>query len=106
MLYPKIAESWRNHWENISSIFGYPEDIHRAIYTTNAIESLNSVIRHATKRRKIFLADSDDGLRYIRIVKYSKQIGIDKFTGKPTSTFTIMTDKFGNLITTTPGIMK
>lgn len=55
--YPKIAESWRNHWENISSIFGYPEDIRRAIYTTNAIESLNSVIRHATKKRKIFSSD-------------------------------------------------
>ena len=52
--YPKIAESWRNHWDNICSIFGYPEDIRRAIYTTNAIESLNSVIRHATKKRKIF----------------------------------------------------
>lgn len=55
--YPKIAESWRNHWENICSIFSYPEEIRRAVYTTNAIESLNSVIRHATKKRKIFSSD-------------------------------------------------
>lgn len=55
--YPKIAESWRNHWENIRSIFSYPEEIRRAVYTTNAIESLNSVIRHATKKRKIFSSD-------------------------------------------------
>ncbi len=55
--YPKIAESWHNHWANIRSIFDYPEEIRRAVYTTNAIESLNSVIRHATKKRKIFSSD-------------------------------------------------
>ena len=55
--YPKIAESWHNHWPNLRSIFDYPEEIRRAIYTTNAIESLNSVIRHATKKRKIFSSD-------------------------------------------------
>lgn len=54
---PKIAESWRNNWGNIRSIFSYPEEIRRAVYTTNAIESLNSVIRHATKKRKIFSTD-------------------------------------------------
>lgn len=55
--YPKIAESWRNNWDNIRSIFSYPEEIRKAVYTTNAIESLNSVIRHATKKRKIFSSD-------------------------------------------------
>lgn len=55
--YPKIAESWRKHWQNICSIFSYPQEIRRAVYTTNAIESLNSVIRHATKKRKIFSSD-------------------------------------------------
>jgi putative transposase len=33
-------------------LFNYPEEIRKAIYTTNAIESLNSIIRKATKRRK------------------------------------------------------
>jgi putative transposase len=39
------SRSWRSHWHNLNTLFGYPEDIRRAIYTTNAIESLNSVIR-------------------------------------------------------------
>lgn len=38
-------------------LFEYPEEIRRAIYTTNAIESLNSVIRKATKRHKMFPND-------------------------------------------------
>ena len=52
--YPQISKSWRAHWGNLNTFFAYPDDIRRAIYTTNAIESLNSVIRHAMKKRKIF----------------------------------------------------
>ena len=52
--YPQISRSWQAHWENLNTLFAYPEDIRKAIYTTNAIESLNSVIRKATKKRKVF----------------------------------------------------
>ena len=55
--YPQISRSWRAHWENLNTLFAYPEDIRKAIYTTNAIESLNSVIRKATKKRKVFPTD-------------------------------------------------
>ncbi len=55
--YPQISKSWRTHWENLNTLFNYPQDIRRAIYTTNAIESLNSVIRKATKKRKVFPTD-------------------------------------------------
>ena len=52
--YPQISRSWKAHWENLNTLFQYPEDIRKAIYTKNAIESLNSVIRKATKKRKVF----------------------------------------------------
>jgi len=39
--HPTIAKSWRNNWERIIPLFSYPPDIRKAIYTTNAIESLN-----------------------------------------------------------------
>ncbi len=55
--YPQISQSWQNHWPNVATLFGYPPDIRRVIYTTNAIESLNSVIRKATRQRKIFPTD-------------------------------------------------
>ncbi len=55
--YPQISKSWRAHWVNLSTLFSYPEDIRRAIYTTNAIESLNNVIRQAIKKRKVFPTD-------------------------------------------------
>jgi transposase-like protein len=55
--YPQISRSWKAHWENLNTLFQYPPDIRKAIYTTNAIESLNSVIRKATKKRKVFPTD-------------------------------------------------
>lgn len=71
--YPQISKSWRTHWENLNTFFGYPPDIRKAIYTTNAIESLNSVIRQAIKKRKVF--PTDDSVRkviYLAIQSASK----------------------------------
>lgn len=72
--YPQISKSWRAHWENLNTFFGYPPDIRKAIYTTNAIESLNSVIRQAIKKRKVF--PTDDSVRkviYLAIMDASKK---------------------------------
>ena len=72
--YPQISRSWRAHWDNLNTLFNYPEDIRRAIYTTNAIESLNSVIRKAIKKRKLF--PSDDSAKkviYLAIQQAAKK---------------------------------
>ncbi|EOS96733.1 putative transposase [Erwinia tracheiphila PSU-1] len=61
--YPQISKIWRGHWENLNTFFSYPADIRKAIYTTNAIESLNSVIRAAIKKRKVF--PTDDSVRKV-----------------------------------------
>ncbi|HAB5172990.1 TPA_asm: IS256 family transposase [Salmonella enterica subsp. enterica] len=72
--YPQISKSWRAHRENLNTLFSYPPDIRKAIYTTNAIESLNSVIRAAIKKRKVF--PTDDSVRkviYLAIKDASKK---------------------------------
>lgn len=55
--YPRIADMWERNWARIATMFGYEGEIRRVIYTTNAIESLNSVIRKATTRHKMFPDD-------------------------------------------------
>lgn len=55
--YPSISRLWERHWSRIIPFFDFPQDIRRVIYTTNAIESLNSVIRKAVNNRKIFPND-------------------------------------------------
>jgi len=72
--YPQISRSWRAHWDNLNTLFNYPEDIRRAIYTTNAIESLNSVIRKVIKKRKLFPTDdSAKKVVYLAIRDASKK---------------------------------
>jgi transposase-like protein len=52
--YPTIAKQWRAKWTDIITLFDFPAPIRKAIYTTNAIESVNSVIRKFTRNRKIY----------------------------------------------------
>ena len=53
-LYPHISKPWRTHWHNLNTFYAYPNEIRKVIYTTNAIESLNSVLRHALGKHKLF----------------------------------------------------
>lgn len=74
--YPKISKSWENHWLNLRTIFDFPEEIRKAVYTTNAIESLNSVIRKATKKRKVFPTDESA----LKVVYVATQAAAAKWT--------------------------
>ena len=56
--YAAISKSWNEHWPDLITLFDYPAEIQKVIYTTNASESLNSVIHKAIKNRKIFPHDN------------------------------------------------
>jgi transposase-like protein len=56
--YPAISKSWYNRWEQLNTLFGYTEDIRKAIYTTNAIESLNMTLRKVMKNKRVFPNDT------------------------------------------------
>jgi len=72
--YPQISRSWKTHWHNLNTLFNYPPEIRKAIYTTNAIESLNSVIRKSIKKRKLFPTDdSAKKVVYLAIMDASKK---------------------------------
>ncbi|AIE72768.1 transposase [Synechocystis sp. CS-94] len=53
-LYPTISQIWLPHWEHFIPIFGYPMEIRRVIYTTNAIESLNHSFCKIIKTKAVF----------------------------------------------------
>ena len=55
--YPMIYKSWDNHWDDLREFFKYPPEIRKAIYTTNAVESLNYQLRKVTKNRSSFPTD-------------------------------------------------
>jgi len=55
--YPAIAQSWRRNWNLVIPFFAFPEAVRRIIYTTNAIEALNSKLRRAVRARGHFPSD-------------------------------------------------
>jgi len=55
--YPMIYKSWDQHWDDLCEFFKYPPEIRKAIYTTNAVESLNYQLRKVTKNRSSFPTD-------------------------------------------------
>ena len=55
--YPMIQASWERNWNDLTEFFNYPKDIRKAIYTTNAIESLNFSLRKVTKNKSSFPDD-------------------------------------------------
>ena len=55
--YPMIQASWERNWNNLTEFFNYPNDIRKAIYTTNAIESLNFSLRKVTRNKSSFPDD-------------------------------------------------
>ena len=52
--YPSIGKLWESNWETLTPFFEFPEEIRKIIYTTNAVESLNSTMRKIIKTRGSF----------------------------------------------------
>ena len=55
--YPNSMKSWYKNWDAISPIFKFSSETRRVIYTTNAIESLNSIYRRLNSQRSSFPGD-------------------------------------------------
>ena len=72
--YPTISKHWRLKWPHIVTMFELPMPIRKATYTTNVIESVNSVIRKFTRNRKQYPnRDSAMKLIYMAIHEASKK---------------------------------
>lgn len=76
--YPKIAQSWRTNWPNLSTYFKYPQEVRTLIYTTNAIENFNRGLRKVTKSKSVF--PTDDAL--IKMLYLAMMDITKKWTGR------------------------
>ena len=72
--YPVIADIWKRNWTGITPFFAFPEEIRKAIYTTNAIESSNRQIRKIIKNKGVFPDDkSIQKIIYLALRNASKK---------------------------------
>ena len=56
-IYPNVMKSWEVNWDVLSPIFKFSRDVRKVIYTTNAIESLNSTYKKLNSQRSVFPSD-------------------------------------------------
>lgn len=96
--YPHISQSWLSRWENIIPFFAYPADIRKAIYTTNAIESMNMTLRNVIKRKRVFPNDASVfKILYMAIDNISKRWTMPVRNWKPAMNWFMI--EFGDRIT-------
>ena len=74
--YPLAVKSWRVNWNELATMFKYPPEIRKLIYTTNAIENFNRQLRKVTKTKSAFV--SDDAL--MKILYLATMNIVDKWT--------------------------
>lgn len=72
--YPAMTQGWRRNWEHVIPFFAFPKAVRRIVYTTNAIEALNSKIRRAVRTRGHFPSD-DAAMKLLYLV-------LDHITGQ------------------------
>lgn len=56
--YPNAMKSWEQNWDVLTPIFKFSQDVRKVIYTTNAIESLNSTYKKLNRQRSVFPSDT------------------------------------------------
>jgi putative transposase len=72
--YPTISKSCLSHWQRIIPFFAFPSEIRKAIYTTNAIESMNMTLRKVLKNHRAFPTDQSAlKVIYLAIQNISKK---------------------------------
>lgn len=70
--YPTISDAWRRNWARVTPFLAYPPAIRRVVYTTNAVESLNSQLRRAVRNRGSF--PSEDAALKVLFLAVSRAV--------------------------------
>jgi transposase-like protein len=81
--HPEIAKKWQASWSELSPCFDYPQEIRRAIYTTNPVEALHRVLRKATKTKGAFTNDQALEKQLYLTLKYNSKSWKRKVRGWP-----------------------
>lgn len=73
--YPAIAQSWRRAWSQVTRFYAFLTEVQRILYTTNAVETLNTKLRHAVRARRRFPSDDATMKLLFLVLNRSKRGG-------------------------------
>lgn len=73
--YPGAVDVWKRNFKHVEQLFDYPSAIRKIMYTTNAIESVNSSFRKVTKKGAFPNENALFKLLYLRVTELYKKWG-------------------------------
>jgi putative transposase len=79
--YPAMISSWENAWAEFVPFLGFPIELRKIVYTTNAIESLNARFRRAVRRRGHF-PNEQAAMKILYLVAHQRRPGRSNLIGK------------------------
>lgn len=83
--YPGAVDVWNRNWSHIEQLFNYGSAVRKVMYTTNAIEAVNSSFRKVTKKGSFPSEDAVRKALYLRITELYK-----KWNGRPVSNWALV----------------
>ena len=76
--YPGAIDVWVRNWEHVAQLFNYGSAVRKIMYTTNALESVNSSLRKVTKKGSFPNDDAELNALYLRVQEL-----LEKWKGRP-----------------------
>lgn len=83
--YPGAVDVWVRNWPHVEQLFNYGSAVRKVMYTTNAIEAVNSSFRKVTKKGSFPSEDAVRKALYLRITELYK-----KWNGRPVSNWALV----------------
>ncbi|EOS43665.1 hypothetical protein C809_01994 [Lachnospiraceae bacterium MD335] len=83
--YPGAVDVWKRNWAHVEQLYNYGSAVRKVMYTTNAIESINSSFRKVTKKGSFPSEDAVLKALYLRITELYK-----KWNGRPVSNWALV----------------
>lgn len=83
--YPGAVDVWARNFGHVEQLFNYGSAVRKVMYTTNVVESVDSIFRKVTKKDAFPNENSLLKLLYLRITELYK-----KWNGRPQNNWTIV----------------
>ena len=89
--YPGAIAVWERNWQHVEQLFNYGSAVRKVMYTTNAVESINSSFRKVTKQGAFPNEEALIKLLYLRITEL-----YEKWRNRPVPNWAMVRNQLAN----------
>ena len=89
--YPGAVAVWERNWQHVEQLFNYGSAVRKVMYTTNAVESINSSFRKVTKQGAFPNEEALIKLLYLRVTEL-----YEKWHNRPVANWAMVRNQLAN----------